>query len=65
MMRVLSATEAETAEERYARMSAWVSCACAEVATLPVPMAQTGSYAITILLRWNSHSYPSYMQAKA
>ena len=50
MIRVLSATAVETAVERYTRMSACASCACAGVATLPVPMAQTGSYATTILL---------------
>lgn len=49
-MRVVSATEDETSLARKARMSAWASWACAEVATLPVPMAQTGSYAITIFL---------------
>lgn len=36
--------------ERKERTSAWVSCAWAEVATLPVPMAQTGSYATTMFL---------------
>ena len=29
------------------RMCAWTSCACAGVAVRPVPIAQTGSYAIT------------------
>jgi hypothetical protein len=28
-------------------MNAWTSCACTGVATLPVPMVHTGSYAIT------------------
>lgn len=50
MMRVPSATAGDTVWVRYARMSAWASCAWADVATLPVPMAQTGSYAITTLL---------------
>ena len=50
MMRVLSATAGETAVARNARMSACASCACALVATLPVPIAHTGSYAITTLL---------------
>ena len=36
---------------RKDRISAWASWACAEVATFPVPMAQTGSYAITIFLQ--------------
>ena len=49
-MRVLSATAGATSVARNARMSACASCACAEVATLPVPMAQTGSYAITTFL---------------
>jgi hypothetical protein len=43
MMRVASPTAGETRFESQARVSAWTSWACAAVATLPVPMAQTGS----------------------
>jgi hypothetical protein len=50
MIRVACATAGETAVERNARMSACVSCACFEVATFPVPIAHTGSYAMTMLL---------------
>ena len=35
------------ASPRYALSAACTSCACAGVATLPVPIAQTGSYAMT------------------
>jgi hypothetical protein len=50
-MRVASATDWEIALARNLRTSAWASWACSGVATLPVPIAQTGSYAITIFLR--------------
>jgi hypothetical protein len=43
MIRVLSPTSGDTAEARYFRVSACTSWACAAVATLPVPIAQTGS----------------------
>ena len=48
MMRVEAATGAETVA-RKERSFACTSCACAGDATLPVPMAHTGSYATTIL----------------
>mmetsp|Transcript_75098 Transcript_75098/g.218012 ORF Transcript_75098/g.218012 Transcript_75098/m.218012 type:complete len:210 (+) Transcript_75098:163-792(+) len=48
-IRMLSATSADTADFKYARIAACVSCAWSGVATLPVPIAQTGSYAITTL----------------
>lgn len=50
MIRIEEATSGDTALERYALISACVSCACVEVATFPVPIAHTGSYAITTLL---------------
>jgi len=43
MIRVESATFLETFASRNLRISAWTSWACSTVATLPVPIAQTGS----------------------
>jgi hypothetical protein len=48
---VSSAAFSDTFSLSQARMAAWTSWACAVVATFPVPMAHTGSYAITILLQ--------------
>lgn len=47
-MRVLDATSSDTFFLSQSRTDTWTSWACWGVATLPVPMAQTGSYAITI-----------------
>jgi hypothetical protein len=47
-MRTLSATSALALCLMRLRMSACVVCAISGVAVLPVPMAQTGSYASTI-----------------
>ena len=50
-MRVASAASADTFSATHLRMKAHTSCACAGVATLPVPMAHTGSYAICAAAR--------------
>uniref|UniRef100_A0A2P2L0Q0 Triosephosphate isomeraseic-like n=1 Tax=Rhizophora mucronata TaxID=61149 RepID=A0A2P2L0Q0_RHIMU len=47
--RVFEATSVETFVLSQSRTATCTSCACWGVATLPVPIAQTGSYAITIL----------------
>mmetsp|Transcript_16677 Transcript_16677/g.41979 ORF Transcript_16677/g.41979 Transcript_16677/m.41979 type:complete len:307 (-) Transcript_16677:150-1070(-) len=47
-IRTFSATSALTAVLRYSRIEACVSCAWSGVATLPVPIAHTGSYAMTM-----------------
>ena len=47
MMRVDAATAGDTLDDSQLRSAACTSCACAGVATLPVPIAHTGSYAIT------------------
>lgn len=47
MMRVEAAAAGETLACSQLRSLAWTSCAWAGVATLPVPMAQMGSYATT------------------
>jgi len=39
MTRVLSAASDETFSDNHFRISAWTSCACSVVATLPVPIA--------------------------
>mmetsp|Transcript_58611 Transcript_58611/g.154002 ORF Transcript_58611/g.154002 Transcript_58611/m.154002 type:complete len:217 (-) Transcript_58611:393-1043(-) len=46
-MRIIAAQNSETLAAIHARISLCVSCACCGVATSPVPMAQTGSYAMT------------------
>ena len=46
-MRTVSAVSAPTSFASVARMSAWTSCAWSGVAVRPVPIAQTGSYAMT------------------
>jgi hypothetical protein len=51
MMRVLAATAGLTLLCSQPRSFACTSCACAGVATLPVPIAHTGSYATTTLLQ--------------
>mmetsp|Transcript_10388 Transcript_10388/g.44192 ORF Transcript_10388/g.44192 Transcript_10388/m.44192 type:complete len:305 (-) Transcript_10388:182-1096(-) len=48
-MRTADATAGDTALAMNARMPACTSCACSGVATFPVPMAHTGSYAMTTL----------------
>jgi hypothetical protein len=48
MMRVDSATSPDTCALSHPRSAACTSCACSLVATLPVPMAHTGSYATTM-----------------
>mmetsp|Transcript_30792 Transcript_30792/g.43111 ORF Transcript_30792/g.43111 Transcript_30792/m.43111 type:complete len:203 (-) Transcript_30792:560-1168(-) len=45
---MLSAISWPTAFETHLRMYEWTSCAWSGVAVLPVPIAQTGSYAITM-----------------
>ena len=49
MILVSSAAAVLTSSASHFLMAAWTSCACSVVATLPVPMAHTGSYAMTIL----------------
>jgi len=49
MIRVLDATSAETLFLSQSRRATCTSWACSGEATLPVPMAHTGSYAITML----------------
>ena len=49
MMRVASATAGDTLDASHERSLACTSCAWAGEATLPVPMAHTGSYATTTL----------------
>lgn len=51
MTLVVSATAGDTASRRNFLTSSCASWAWAVVATLPVPIAHTGSYAITILLQ--------------
>jgi hypothetical protein len=51
MTLVVSATGGDTASRRNFLTSSWASWAWAVVATLPVPIAHTGSYATTILLQ--------------
>jgi hypothetical protein len=48
MMRVAAATSADTLAASHPRSAACTSCACAADATLPVPIAHTGSYATTM-----------------
>lgn len=45
-----SATLELTVLLMYCRSALWTSWACSGVAVLPVPMAHTGSYAITTLV---------------
>lgn len=49
MILVLEATSSETFFFSQPRTATWTSCACWGDATLPVPIAHTGSYATTIL----------------
>jgi hypothetical protein len=50
-MRADAATAGDTLLCSHDRSLACTSCACAGVATLPVPMAHTGSYATTTLVQ--------------
>ena len=49
MMRVFSATDTDTCSASQLRSTACTSCACSEDAVRPVPIAHTGSYAMTTL----------------
>lgn len=49
MIRVLDATSADTFLASQSRTATCTSWACSGEATLPVPIAHTGSYAITML----------------
>lgn len=46
-----AATSSLTSFASQARMFLWTSCACSGEAVFPVPMAQTGSYAMTTLVQ--------------
>jgi len=59
MMRVSAATAAETLSAIHWRSHACTSWAMAGEATLPVPMAHTGSYATATLAQSFSVSLPS------
>eukprot|EP00966_Prymnesium_polylepis_P293435 6777421-Prymnesium_polylepis.1 len=47
-MRIAPAHAGLTLLASHSRSILWVSCACAAEAETPVPIAQTGSYAMTM-----------------
>lgn len=57
MMRVDSATSGEARRASQARMAAWTCWAWETVATLPVPIAQTGSSAQALAARTSGVRY--------
>jgi hypothetical protein len=52
-------TSTDTLSASHLRMAACTSCTCSGVATLPVPMAHTGSYAITTWLPAGGEAHAS------
>ena len=58
---MLEATSGDTLVFNQSRMAAWTSWACSGVATFPVPIAQTGSYAITTSAQFEILSESRYI----
>lgn len=54
---ILSATTAPYISRILVRIAAHTSCACSAVATLPVPIAHIGSYAIIQLITFSGGMY--------